>query len=191
MNTIEPSGGHVVLRGHKIEVDSDIGRAFAIDCCRFIEGLITEEALRKKYGLHTDAQWRELSDIEPLQLLIGKLKEERVRSGEAQREKAAQHWLNAVDVVGAIVADPTAPSRARLDGARELRTTVQGTQDSNKSNERERFVININFGGGNVLRKTVDLQPVKPEREPLMIEDDMPEPRPTGLADYAIRSTAE
>jgi hypothetical protein len=180
-NAIEPAGGTVTLRGHRIEVDSDVGRAFAIDCCRFIEGLIGEEALRKKYGLLTDASWRELSDIEPLQLLIGKLKEERVRSGEAQREKAAQHWLTAVDVVSEIVRDPTASAKHRLDGARELRACATGTED-NKPDARERFVININFGTQKVHRD-IELTPIA--REPLTIEDDnLPEPRPTGIVNY-------
>jgi hypothetical protein len=120
-NSIEPTSGTVTLRGHKIEIDSDVGRAFAVDCCRFIEGLINEEQLRKKYGLLTDAAWRELSDIEPLQLLIGKLKDDRIRDGTAQREKASLRWNSAIDVVDAIVQDPTASAKHRLDGARELR----------------------------------------------------------------------
>jgi hypothetical protein len=40
MNTdITPSAGHVTLRGHVVEVDSDIGHAFITDCVRFIEGV--------------------------------------------------------------------------------------------------------------------------------------------------------
>jgi hypothetical protein len=177
MKAIEPSGGHVVLRGRRIEAGTDIYHQFAIDCCRFIENLIDEQQLRKKYGLLTDAQWRDLSEIEPLQLLIGKIKEERVRSGEAQREKAAIHWLAAVDTVHAIVQDPTAPSRARLDGARELRACAVGTADD-KPDERSRFTININFGTAKIHRE-IELTPVKHDDG-----DDLPEPRETGIVNY-------
>jgi hypothetical protein len=47
MASIEPSGGSVVLRSIKIDLNSEIGHAFVTDCVRFIEGLITEEQLRK------------------------------------------------------------------------------------------------------------------------------------------------
>jgi hypothetical protein len=190
MTNIEPSGGTVVLRGHTIAIDSDIGRQFAIDCVRFIEGILTEEQLRKKFGLLTDAQWRELSDIEPLQLLIGRIKEERIRDGTAQREKASLRWNSAIDVIDSIVRDPTTPVRARIDGARELRACSTGTED-NKPDARERFTIHINFGSYK-LHRDAELKPIRAEerspirteeREPLTIEheDDMPEPRPTGI----------
>jgi hypothetical protein len=178
-NAIEPNAcGHVVLRGHVVEIDSDVGRAFAVDCVRFIEGLIGEEQLRKKYSLLTDAQWRQLSDIEPLQLLIGRIKEERIRSGEAQREKASLRWNSAIDVVDAIVQDPTASAKHRLDGARELRACATGTEDS-KPDARDRFTININFGTAKVQRE-IELTPIKHDES-----DDLPDPRATGIV--AIR----
>jgi hypothetical protein len=116
-----------------------------------------------------------LSDNEPLQLLVGRLKEERIRSGEAQREKAALRWNSAIDVVHAIVCDPAAPSRARLDGARELRASAGG-EPEHKQNERERFIINLNFGS-NKVHKEIELTPRPPEPE-----DD--EYQPTGLPRY-------
>jgi hypothetical protein len=181
MNTIEPNAGSVILRGHKITVDSDVGRAFAVDCCRFIEGLIGEEALRKKYGLLTDASWRELSDIEPLQLLIGRLREERVRDGTAQREKAARYWLTAVDVIGAIVADPAQSAKHRLDGARELRACAVGTAED-KPDAREKFIINISFGQHR-LEREVELKQIKHDEG----DDEDDRPRPTGIVSYANR----
>jgi hypothetical protein len=183
-----PSDGSLVLRGHTIKVDSDIGRQFAVDCVRFIEGLVSEEQLRKKYALVTDAAWRELSDIEPLQLLIGQLREKRIRSGEAQREKASLRWASAIDIVHAIVQDPTASAKHRLDGARELRACAGAGAEDKLVDGRDRIVITLNFGTHKVI-KDVELKPLRAEerspaeRAPLVIEheDEMPEPRPTGI----------
>jgi hypothetical protein len=178
-NINEPSGS-LVLRGHKIETGSDIGHAFAVDCCRFIENLISEEALRKKYGLITDASWRELEMVEPLQLLIGRIKEERIRDGTAQREKAALRWNSAIDVIDRIVQDETAPSRARLDGAKELRACAAGTEANTPASDKERFTITLVFGKAHTVNKVVDLKPIKSE-------SDDEEYRPTGLLNYSVR----
>jgi hypothetical protein len=94
MTNIEPSGGTVVLRGHTIAVDSDIGTAFVIDCCRHIEDLISAEALKAKYQLSPEA-WCALAESEPLQRAVGAAKERRVRSGEAAKEKAAALFVEA------------------------------------------------------------------------------------------------
>jgi hypothetical protein len=89
-------------------------------------------------------------------------------------------------VVNAIVQDPTASAKHRLDGARELRACAGGEAE-NKPNERERYIINISFGKHKI-NKTVDLKPIKIEddelieatREPMTIEQER-EYRPTGL----------
>jgi hypothetical protein len=173
-------GGHVTLRGHTVAVDSDIGHAFGVDCCRFIENLIDEPQLRKKYGLLSDETWRQLETNEPLQLLVGRIKEERIRDGTAQREKAALRWNSAIDVIDSIVQDPSAPARHRLDGARELRACAGG-EPEHKPNDRERFVININFGTARVHRE-IELTPRPPEPDDLTIDEEY---RPTGLPRYS------
>jgi hypothetical protein len=104
-------------------------------------------------------------------LLVGRLKEERVRDGSAGREKAAHHWLSAIDVVDAIVQDPTASAKHRLDGARELRQAATGSEANTPASDRDKFVININFGG-HKLNKRVDLKPVRTEEELKLIERD-------------------
>jgi hypothetical protein len=110
-------------------------------------------------------------------LLIGRIKEERIRSGEAQREKASLRWNSAIDVVDAIVQDPTASAKHRLDGARELRACAVGTAED-KPDERSRFTITINFGTAKVHRE-IELTPVKHDEN-----DDLPEPRATGIVNY-------
>jgi hypothetical protein len=166
--TAPGDGGSLVLRGHTIAIDSDIAHAFATDAVRFIEGLLTEEQLRKKYQLD-DAGWKGLADNEPLQLLVGRLKEERVREGTAGREKAAHRWISAIDVVDAIVQDPTASAKHRLDGARELRQAATNSDANTPANDRDRISIRINFGPVK-LHREMDLKPVKPEHD----EEDKP-----------------
>jgi hypothetical protein len=58
-NTIAEITGHVTLRGHRIEIGSEIAHQFGIDCCRFVEGLVNEETLRKKYGLLSEEAWQQ------------------------------------------------------------------------------------------------------------------------------------
>ena len=43
MNTIEPSGGTVVLRGIEVPIASDIGQAFILDICRHVEDLLEHQ----------------------------------------------------------------------------------------------------------------------------------------------------
>ena len=45
------SGSAVTLRGIAVPLDGDVARVFVTDCVKFIEGLLTEEQLRKKYQL--------------------------------------------------------------------------------------------------------------------------------------------
>jgi hypothetical protein len=49
VNAIEPTGT-VVLRGHTVNVDSDVGVAFVIDCCRHVEDLLTADQLRQVWA---------------------------------------------------------------------------------------------------------------------------------------------
>jgi hypothetical protein len=161
------NGSLLILRGVKVEVNSDIGHQFAIDCTRFVEGLVTEAQLRKKYALD-DKEWQALADHEELQRAVGAQKERRIRSGEAAREKAAALFVEAPAVLGDIIKDNTASPRHRVDAIRELRACASGAEDATKA-DKERFVIRINFGSQKVHRE-IDLKPIKPEQESLAIE---------------------
>jgi hypothetical protein len=162
MANIEPSGGHVTLRGHAVAIDSDIGHQFTVDCCRFVEGLVTEEQLKAKYKLDDDA-WRALASNEPLQQRVGAEKTRRIHSGDCAREKAQHLLISCPDVLGGILNDTAAPVRSRIDAIREVRVCAQtGLETNNKpTSERERFIININFGQHSV-RKIVDAAPIEP-----------------------------
>ena len=163
----DPANGSLALRGVKVDVNSDVGHQFAIDCTRFVEGLVTETQLRKKYALD-DREWEALADHEELQRAVGAQKEHRIRSGEAAREKAAALFVEAPAVLGDIIKDNTASPRHRVDAIRELRACASGAEDTTKT-DKERFIIRIDFGSQKVYRE-IDLKPVKPEQESLAIE---------------------
>jgi hypothetical protein len=167
---VEPvNGTTVVLRGHAVDVDSDVGQAFTTDCVRFVEGIVTEEQLRKKYDID-DSGWRQLASHDTLQRAVGATKERRIRSGQAAQEKAAHLFVSCPDVLGGIVNDAGAPARSRIEAIRELRQVAAvGPGASAPADDREKFVIRINFGACKVHRE-VDLKPAKPEDEPLTIE---------------------
>jgi hypothetical protein len=62
-----------------------------------------------------------------------------------------------------------------LDGARELRQAAAG-EVITPASDKERFVINISFGKGHTINKTVDLKPIKSEREIEPERDEEEEP---------------
>jgi hypothetical protein len=162
----DPISATVTLRGVTVEVDSDIGQAFATDCVRFVEGIVTEEQLRKKYDLD-DANWRQLASHDALQRAVGATKERRIRSGQAAQEKAAHLFVSCPDVLGGIVNDAGAPPRSRIEAIRELRqVATAGSGANTPADDREKFVIRINFGTQKVVRE-IELKPAKPEQEPL------------------------
>ena len=162
-----PANESLILRGLKVEVDSDVGHQFAIDRTRFVEGLVTETQLRKKYALD-DREWEALANHEELQRAVGAQKERRIRSGEAAREKAAALFVEAPAVLGEIIKDNAASPRHRVDAIRELRASASGAEDTAKA-DKERFVIRIDFGSHKIHRE-IDLKPIKPEQESLVIE---------------------
>jgi hypothetical protein len=67
-----------------------------------------------------------------------------------------------------IMSDTTASARHRVDAIRELRACASGAEDTAKT-DKERFVIRIDFGSHKIHRE-IDLKPIKPEQESLVIE---------------------
>jgi hypothetical protein len=164
------TGGTVVLRGHTINIDSDIGAAFVVDCVRHIEDLVSAETLKTKYALN-DEGWQALGANEKLQLAVGAQKERRIRNGEAAREKAQALFLAAPDVLSTIVNDTTMSPRHRIDACRELRATAAVSAEASSQTDGERIRISINFGTSKI---AVDapMKVVKPEPEVMTIEHE-------------------
>jgi hypothetical protein len=165
---VDPTDTTVTLRGRAVDVDSDVGQAFTTDCVRFVEGIVTEEQLRKKYDIDDDG-WRQLASHDALQRAVGATKERRIRSGQAAQEKAAHLFVSCPDVLGGIVNDTGAPARSRIEAIRELRqVATAGSGANTPADDRERFTIRINFGTQKVHRE-IELKPTKPEQEVLAI----------------------
>jgi hypothetical protein len=163
---ISPSGGSVVLRGIEIDLASDIGQGFVLDCARYCEGLVTENELKSKYAL-TDNAWTRLADNEPLQHAVQRQKERRIRTGNAAREKAQHLFLAAPDVLGGILNNTMTPARSRIEAAKELRQVALGGPEATPATS-EQFIIRIDLSaapdGGEVIEKVVEIN------KPLAIE---------------------
>jgi archaeosine-15-forming tRNA-guanine transglycosylase len=143
--------GSVILRGVKIDLDTDIGNGFVIDCCRHIEDptMITAEQLKAKYQLSEEA-WRQLADNEPLQQAVARTKERRIRSGECAAERAQFLFLSAPSVLSTILHDSAASPRHRIEAARELRQTAAiGSEDATPAAERFSIRIDLTAASGN------------------------------------------
>src|SRR5262245_2354898 len=142
------SNGSVILRGVKIDLNSDIGTGFTLDCCRHVEDLVTAEQLKAKYQLDETA-WRQLAGNEPLQRAIERQRERRIRSGEAAKEMAQHLFISAPGVLSNILNDNTASPRHRIEACRELRQTAAiGSEAATPI--AERFIIKIDLtAGGN------------------------------------------
>jgi hypothetical protein len=134
----------VVLRGVKIDLDTDIGNGFVIDCTRHVEELVSAEQLKAKYQL-TEEAWRQLADNEPLQQAVERQKERRIRSGEAAREKAQHLFVTAPDVLSNILNDSSASPRHRIEAARELRQTAAVGSEAASPAASDRFIIRIDL----------------------------------------------
>jgi hypothetical protein len=154
--------GSVVLRGIEINLDSDVGYGFIVDCCRYCEGLLTEDLIKAKYKL-TDTNWAGLAENDPLVQAVQREKERRIVNGTATREKAQHLFLATPDVLDGIIHDVSLSPRHRVDACRELRAVATSGPESTSPARGDRFVIRIDLtaGGGEVLEfdKTLTVEP--------------------------------
>jgi len=155
--------GSVVLRGIEIDLDSDIGCGFIVDCCRFCEGLLAEDKIKSKYGL-TDSAWARLAENEPLVQAVETEKARRVRDGTAAREKAQWLFVQAPDVLGNILNDATTSPRHRIEACRELRAVaLSGSESTPAAGDRFIIKIDLTAGGGEMIHIDKPLT-IGPER---------------------------
>jgi hypothetical protein len=158
---IDDIRGTVVLRGHTVDINSDIGATFITDVCRHVENLLSAEQLRAKYGLADEAAWAGLAENTALQRAIAAAKVRRIHNGDAVREKAAHLLVQTIDIIGDIAKDAGCPPRSRIEASRELRQVAAVGADDAPAAEKERFHISINFGTAKIV-KEIELAP-KPE----------------------------
>src|SRR5262249_35031190 len=156
------NAGTVILRGVTVALDSEVGRAFVIDCARNTEGLMSDREIKTKYELSDDA-WERLAANKALLQAVRAERERRIRSREATREGAQRHLLKAPTVLGDILNDKQISPRHRIEAAKELRQ-VAGDGSDAKPRTDGKFIININLGADENLRFEKHIAPLPPRR---------------------------
>src|SRR5262249_52116893 len=109
--------------------------------CRYSEGLLSEQQIRKRYRL-SDATWEALGADDRLieQIEAQKLKRERL--GLTARERAQRAFSSAPVVLSGILNDPSAPARSRIESAKELRVVAANGPEAAPATD-EKFHITI------------------------------------------------
>jgi len=154
-------GDIVNLRSTPIDLNSDIGHQWVVDCTRAAEGLITDAELAEKWEL-SPADWQAIIKDKALGHAIRAERERRVRNGTAVREAAAKHLVKGPGILDQIMSGANSNPRHKIDAYKELRNTVVGSDSTERLPESERFIIHIDLtaGGGHV--ETYD-KPRKPD----------------------------
>src|SRR5262245_3732923 len=156
-------GDNVIpLRNTPIDLHSDVGHAFIVDCTRAGEGLLTDAELIEKYEL-SPKDFRALSKNKELERAIRAERERRVKSGLAAREAAARHLVKGVGIVDQIMTSTESHPKHKLDAFRELRSTAAVGDGSDGRLNSEKFVIHIDLtaGGGEIERFEKERAPMK------------------------------
>lgn len=88
----------VLLRNTPVDLTSDVGRQFVVDCTRAGEGLITDKELAEIYEL-SPADWIATTKNAALGRAIRAERDRRVRNGAAAREAACKHFVKAPGIL--------------------------------------------------------------------------------------------
>jgi hypothetical protein len=122
---------------------------FISDLARYAEGLITEEAVKKKWHFDT-ATWEALGADDVLVERIEATKTARIRSGSGARERAQVLFATAPTTLGAILNSDSMPARNRIEASKELRQIAVGGPETIPTSEK--FSITINLSADEVIR---------------------------------------
>jgi len=134
----------VTLRGISIPLSSDVGGAFLADCARNRERIMSDDAIREKYGIEADA-WADIIKNPAVRLAVNAEAERRVRTGDAARDSAAKLFASAPEVLGKIMNDPKSSPRHVIEAAKEIRATARSGDEKSEA-ETDRVIISINLG---------------------------------------------
>ena len=152
----------VTLRGISIPLASDIGGAFLSDCAKNRERIMSDDAIREKYGIEADA-WADIIKNPAVRLAVNAEAERRVRTGDAARDSAAKLFATAPEVLGKIMNDPKSSPRHVIEAAKEIR--AQANVGSEKSaDDVDRVHIVINLGADQRLEFNKQVTPINPDQ---------------------------
>src|SRR5262249_31952091 len=121
--------GSVRLRGLSVSLETEVGQAFVVDCCRHTEGLLSDGDIKSKWALG-DGDWRNLAANALLLQAVRAERDRRVHNGDAAREAAQLHFAKAPTVLGDILTDKQVSPRHRIEAARELRQAAGENADT-------------------------------------------------------------
>jgi hypothetical protein len=140
-------GDIIDLKGRNFPIDltSDVGHQWVIDCCRAGEGIITDIELSEKWDL-TDADWQAIRKDKTLERAIRTERERRVRTGQAVKETAAKHLVKGPGILDSIMSREDANPRHKIEAYKELRNTASVGADAEGRANSDRFIITINLG---------------------------------------------
>ena len=79
-----------------IDLNTDTGHRFVVDCTRAGEGLITDKELQQKYEL-SPADWQNITKDMALGRAVRAERERRMLDGTAARESAASYFVKGAD----------------------------------------------------------------------------------------------
>jgi hypothetical protein len=134
--------GEVVdLHGQPARLEDN--QEFVADCAKYAEGILSEEAVKKKHHFDDDT-WEKLGNNEALIEAIEAEKIRRIRNGSTKRERAQQLVVQAPDVLGGIMLDASASPRHRVDAIKTLDSFAANGPEGAPAGDR--FVITINLG---------------------------------------------
>jgi hypothetical protein len=155
-------GDVITLRSTPIDILSDVGRQFVVDCTRAAEGLLTDKELQEKYEL-SPLDWRNITKDNALMKAIQAERERRVLSGTAVREAAARHLVKGPGILDQIMTDTQSNTKNKIEAFKELRATAAAGSGAERSADTERFIIRIDLtaGGGGVETYDKEIKPIK------------------------------
>ena len=143
---------------------------FVADCARYAENLISEAAVRKKYGF-SEKTWENLGKDDALVERIEEEKLQRIRNGSAKREKAQQLIVKGPDVLDSIIMDAKANARHKVDAIKTLDALAANGPQA--AQEEDRVIVTINLGS-DVLRFDKAVKPTPADTNTLDATPGLP-----------------
>ena len=127
----------------------DISPDLVVDLARFSENLLTSDDVKRRWSFN-DEVWEKLGSDERFIALVREESLRRMRDGSSKREKSQQLVLAAPSVLSGIMLDSSANAKHRIDSAKVLDDFAANGPEA-AATAAERFVINIDLGGGHIV----------------------------------------
>jgi len=141
---------------------------FISDLARFVENLLSDQQIKKKYRFD-DTTWEKLGSDDALVEVIAAEKVRRTRNGSTARERAQQHFATAPNVLGNILNDDGVSPRHKIESVRELRAIASTGPEAAQA--ADRFVIHIDLGEDRKLIIDKRIAPLTPDEARKSLND--------------------